>query len=903
MGIIHVTINGQTVQTRAGATVLAASQEAGIYIPTLCHLADLTPEGSCRVCVVEIEGMRRPVTACTYLVREGMIVHTDSAVVHEFRKSVVELILANHPRECLTCQRNLNCELQSLASKLGISEIPFEADEPSQFPIDDSNLFIVRDHHKCILCGRCVRVCEQVQCCDVLRLTERGTHTKVTTAFDQPLADSSCVFCGTCVSACPVGALTEKAMHSIGSPDKKVKTTCPFCGVGCNYDLNVKAGKVIGVTSNLTSVVNGRLTCVKGRFGTDYVHSPERLTTPLIKKNGQFVESSWDEALDLVAGKFSKIKSSYGSDALAAISSARCVNEENYLMQKFMRAVIGTNNIDHCARVCHAPTVAGLAATFGSGAMTNSIGEIPDSKVIFLIGGNPTEAHPVVGAKMRQALRKGAKLIVADPRRIELATKADVFLQLKPGTDIALINGMMHIILKAGWHDQEFIHAHTLDFEKMAAIIEKYTPAYVESITGVPQKLLQAAARIYATNERASIYYTLGITEHICGTDNVMSLANLAMLTGNVGKLNSGVNPLRGQNNVQGACDMGALPNVYSGYQKVDDPQVREKFEKNWGVKLSDKIGLMLPDMFDATVAGKLKAMYVMGEDPALTDGNAHHVRKGFEQLEFLVVQNLFMTETGKLADVILPAASFAEKDGTFTNCERRVQRVRKAIEPIGESRPDWQIIMDLSNRMGYPAAYSHPSEIMDEVAALSPMFAGISFDRIDKNGLQWPVPNKLHPGTQYLHENGAFASARGVFKAIEHQAPGEVADADYPFTLTTGRILYHYNITTAGHSKNLTKHRPEERAMIHPEDAKRLAIHDQDLITVTSRRGTVQSKAWVSDAVLPGAIWMSFHYLACPTNELTSGHYDKMTKTYEYKVCSVKVEKTTVAVSGHQKG
>ena len=469
MGMINITINGRAIQTLEGVTVLVAAQEAGIHIPTLCHLADLTPEGSCRVCVVEIEGMRRPVTACTYLVTEGMIVHTNSIIVQESRKRMVELILANHPHQCLTCQRNLNCELQSLVSELGISEIRFEG-KPSQYPIDDNNPFIIRDNNKCILCGRCVRVCEEVQCCDVLRLTQRGVDMKVTTAFDQPLVDSSCVFCGTCVSACPVGALTEKAMNGVGSPDKKVKTTCPFCGVGCNYDLNVKDGKVIGVTSNLTSIVNGRLTCVKGRFGNDFIHSPERLTTPLIKKNGQFVEASWDEALDLIANKFSEIKSKYGSDALAALSSARCVNEENYLMQKFMRAAIGTNNIDHCARVCHAPTVAGLAATFGSGAMTNSIGEIPDSKVIFLIGGNPTEAHPVIGAKMRQALRNGAKLIVADPRRIKLASEADIFMQLRPGTDIALINGMMHIILNAGWHDQEFIDAHTTDFGKMVAL-------------------------------------------------------------------------------------------------------------------------------------------------------------------------------------------------------------------------------------------------------------------------------------------------------------------------------------------------------------------------------------------------------------------------------------------------
>ncbi|HWR40782.1 MAG TPA: formate dehydrogenase subunit alpha [Patescibacteria group bacterium] len=893
MEMISLEIDGQSVKIGKGATLLEAARAIGVNIPTLCHLADLTPEGSCRVCVVEVEGARGLVTACTYPVSEGMNVRTHSAAIREARKSVVELILENHPQECLTCQRNLDCELQSLANNLGVREIRKEG-ERRQFAIDDSNPFIIRDNNKCILCGRCVRVCKEVQCCNTLEWTERGFDTKVTPAFDKNMADSAnCVFCGTCVSACPVGALTEKAMNGVGTPDKKVKTTCPFCGVGCNYDLNVKDGKVIGVTSNLTSPVNGRLTCVKGRFGTDYIHSPERLTTPLIKKNGEFVEASWDEALDLIAAKFTEIKNAYGSDALAAVSSARCVNEDNYIMQKFMRAVIGTNNVDHCARICHAPTVAGLAASFGSGAMTNSIDELPDSKMIFLIGGNPTEAHPVIGAKMRQALRNGAKLIVADPRRIELAEKADVWMQLTPGTDIALLNGMLRIILKNGWHDQAFINTNTTGFDKMAEVIEKYTPEYVEAITGVPKHLLFEASKMYATAERASIFYTLGITEHTCGTDNVMSLANLAMLTGNVGKLFSGVNPMRGQNNVQGACDMGALPNVYSGYQPVTNTAAAEKFEKAWGAKMSTQVGLMMPDMFDAAIAGNLKAMYVMGEDPIRSDGDAHHVRKGFEHLEFLVVQNIFKTETGNLADVILPAASFAEKDGTFTNCERRVQLVRQAIDPIANSRADWQIIRDLSNKMGYAMSYTHPREIMDEMASLSPMFAGLSFDRVAENGLQWPVPTKEHPGSKFLHIDGKFTCGLGVFKAIEHQEPAELPDAEYPFLLTTGRILYHYCITTAGYSKQLTEYRPEERAMLHPDDAKRLIIENEDMITVTSRRGSVQAKAWVTDAVLPGGIWMSFHFQECATNEVTSGAGDKVTKTYEYKVCAVKVEKT----------
>lgn len=536
--------------------------------------------------------------------------------------------------------------------------------------------------------------------------------------------------------------------------------------------------------------------------------------------------------------------------------------------------------------------MAGLATSFGSGAMTNSINEIPQSKVLFVIGANPTEAHPAIGAKMRQALRNGAKLVVADPRKTELAGKAHVWLRLKPGTDIALINGLMRIIIKSDWHDKRFIQECTSGFEQVVQTVEKYTPEYVEKITGVPQSLLFEAAEIYGTAEKAQIFYTLGITEHVCGTDNVMSLANLTLLTGNIGKPNTGLNPMRGQNNVQGSCDMGALPNVYPGYQKVDAPSVQEKFEKAWGVKLSNKIGLMIPDMFDKAISGELKAMYIMGEDPVLTDGDANHVRKALNHLDFLVVQNLFLTETAKLADVVLPGASFAEKDGTFTNTERRVQLVRQAINPIGNSRPDWRVIMELANRMGYTMSYNHPSEIMDEMASLSPIYAGVSFDRLEASGLQWPVPDKNHPGTPYLHVDGKFSGGIGKFMPIEHQAPGEEPDSEYPFLLSTGRILYHYNITTPKFSKTLTEFRSEEQTMIHPDDAKRLNISDQELISVSSRRGKVQTKAWVTDRVPPGVIWMSFHYLATPTNELTSSNLDKTTKTYEYKVCAVKVEK-----------
>jgi formate dehydrogenase alpha subunit len=537
--------------------------------------------------------------------------------------------------------------------------------------------------------------------------------------------------------------------------------------------------------------------------------------------------------------------------------------------------------------------VAGLATSFGSGAMTNSINEIPASDVMFIIGSNPTEAHPVIGAKMRQGLANGAKLIVADPRKTQMAQKAHIWLRLKPGTDVALINGLLHIILENGWQDSAFIDKCTTGFDQVAHVVKDYPPERVSTITGVPGHLLLAAAKLYATSDKAAIFYTLGITEHTSGTDNVMSLANLAMATGNVGKPSAGVNPLRGQNNVQGACDMGALPNVFPGYQMVKFLDVRNKFAKAWGVPMPENPGMMLPDMFAAALNGQLKAMYIMGEDPVLTDANAHHVRRALESLDFLLVQNLFLTETAKLADVVLPAASFAEKSGTFTNTERRIQLVNQAISPIGGSKPDWQIIAELSTRMGYVMDYADTAEIMAEVASLTPVYAGVSHERLIGDGLQWPVPDADHPGTQFLHTDGNFTCGLGYFTPIEYLPPAELPDDDYPLLLTTGRILYHYNVSTFGYSKELTAFRDKEQVMIHPADAAKLSLANGEWVTVFSRRGAVQAAAWLTDAVPPGVVWMSFHFPASPTNNLTNDAADKVTKTYEYKVCAVKIQKS----------
>lgn len=536
--------------------------------------------------------------------------------------------------------------------------------------------------------------------------------------------------------------------------------------------------------------------------------------------------------------------------------------------------------------------MAGLAASFGSGAMTNSIREIPNSQVLFLIGANPSEAHPVIAAKMRQALHKGAKLIVADPRRTEMAAKADFWLRLRPGTDIALINSLLHVIIKSQWHDQSFIDSCTVDFNKLLPIIETYTPEYASGITGIAPELIIRAAELYAKAPSAQIFYTLGITEHTCGTDNVMSLANLAMVTGNIGKPNSGVNPLRGQNNVQGACDMGALPNVLPGYQKITSEAARKKFEAAWQVQLSPQIGMMIPEMFDAAHTGKLKGMYIMGEDPVLTDADANHVRSALQSLDFLVVQNLFLTETAKLADVVLPAASFAEKEGTFTNTERRIQRVRQAIPPLPGCRTDGDIIMELARRLGCPMNYADSAAIMDEISLLTPSYAGVNHNRLEAVGLQWPVPDATHPGTQFLHQDGRFTCGLGVFHPIAYRPPAEEPDEVYPFLLTTGRILYHYNVTTPGYSRNLTKFSKEEKIWLHPADAAKLQITDGTRVRVSSRRGSVACAAALTDAVGEGIVWMSFHFAASPTNELTNGACDPVTKTYEYKVCAVRIAK-----------
>jgi len=883
-----LTINGKKVTAEEGTTVFEAARSAGIYIPGLCNDRDLEPVGVCRLCIVEIEGMRGFPTACTTRVAEGMVVQTETDEINRIRRMVVELLISDHGANCLTCSSNNNCELQRIASYLGINTQRLRIMEREAL-CDESNPFYTRDMAKCVLCLRCVRACDEIQNIYAIEVVNRGYESTISTFGDAPVEESPCVSCGECIERCPTGALSPK--KELLPPMRHVKTVCPYCGVGCNVYLGVRAAKIVSAHGAVESTVNRGSLCVKGRFGYEFINHPGRLTTPLIKRNGEFQEATWDEALDLVAARLAQSK----GDRFFAVSSAKCTNEENYLVQKFARAVMGTNNVDHCARLCHAPTVAGLVQTFGSGAMTNSINEIADAATIFAIGSNTTSAHPIIGMRVKSAVRKGAKLIVANPREIDLCGFAAIWLQQRPGTDVALLLGMMRAILDEGLEDRQFIDERCENFCAVEESLRDFTVHDAQAITGVPAEKIAEAARIYATNKPSSTLFAMGITQHTHGTDNVLAVSKLAMLTGNVGKPSTGVNPLRGQNNVQGACDMGALPNVYPGYQSVKDPAAKAKFEKAWNASLSDTVGLALTEMYDAIEKGELTSVYLVGENPILSHADASHVRRALEKLEFLVVQDIFMGDTAPLADVILPAASFAEKDGSFTNTERRVQRVRQAIDPVGDSWPDWRITCEIAKRMGAEGFdFSHPSEVMQEIASVTPSYGGISFERIDKDGLCWPCPNPKHPGTQILHtESFARPGGKACFVSLKYRPPAELPDDEYPLLLTTERSLYHFHTGTMSRKvEGLERKRGCELVEINPEDAQELGISDGQVIRVISRRGKVKAQALVTEVSPPGVVSMSFHFSESPTNVLTNAALDPVSKIPETKVCAVRIEK-----------
>jgi formate dehydrogenase alpha subunit len=933
MRMAQLTINGRSMTAGEGQTVIEAARDAGITIPTLCWHPDLSVDGSCRLCVVEVEGMRSPAAACSLPVIDGMIVQTETPALIDSRRFVLQMLLRHYADAGYAFRDRDETEFEHWIRHYNVRLPDGVAPIARDVVNSDPNPFVWVDWNKCILCTRCVRACAEIQCRFVWNVGYRGDEAKIIAGLDTTMLEGRCESCSACVAYCPTGALDDKPSVGLGKPDKIVSTTCGYCAVGCGFDLNVKNNRIIRVSSNPSAPVNGMQLCVKGRYGYDYVHHPERLTKPRVRRyflnrgakpqaSGSeldWVEVDWDTALQLVAEKLGAIKRESGSAAIGFFGSAKCTNEENYLMQKLARQVVGTHNIDHCARLCHASTVAGLTMAFGSGAMSNSMNDVAENaQAMLIIGSNTTEQHPVFGTRVRQAvLRRGAKLVVADPRKIDMTEFAVLHIRQRPGTDVALLNGIMHLVLQNGWQDQNFIDGRCENFDAFRETVMKYSPERVSATTGVPIEDLCQAAEILARNRPMAVIWAMGITQHTTGVLNVLSLANLQMLLGNMGVSGGGVNPLRGQNNVQGACDMGALPNVFPGYQPVTDGSVLSKFNAAWAlepsnpvaqgqtaVDLASKPGLTVTEMVEAFGTGKLRVMYVLGEDLAMTEPDVNHARTCLASGEFLVLQEIFPSETSAFADVLLPGVSFAEKTGTYTNTERRVQMVRQAIEPAGEARQDWRITADLARRIlqidgRSPAGacagwdYRDSAQIMEEIAALTPSYGGVNHPRLERGEvLQWPVLDMHRPGTPILHV-GRFTRGKGVFHAVEHMAAAELPDKQYPFILTTGRVLYHWHGgELTRRAKGLLEIYPETLVEISPEDAAKIGLDGDSWVRLTSRRGEMFARAIVTDRVSPGVLFGNFHFPAQHNiNNLTIAAVDPVAKIPEYKVCAVAIE------------
>jgi formate dehydrogenase alpha subunit len=928
---IAVTINGRTFEANEGVTVLEIARSHGIEIPTLCSHPDLKPVGSCRLCLIEIEPTSRLATACTLQAYDGLRIQTGTPRLTEIRKAILELLLEDYADAGYSAGDRGATEFERWLKHYGIHRSA-SSSALLRFPINaDPNPVIWVDRNKCILCTRCVRACAEIQGRFVWEVAERGHRAKIVAGADTGLLEARCESCGTCVAHCPTGALDDRMSVGSGEAERVVATTCSYCGVGCQLNLNVREGRIIRVTTSQDSSVNGLQACVKGRYGYDFVHHTDRLKRPQVRRcllegkrrpsggRGEWIPVDWESALNLVADKLSEIKAKSGPDSIAVLASAKCTNEENYLMQKFARQVIGTHNVDHCARLCHSSTVAGLAQCFGSGAMSNTMNDIArDSQALFIIGSNTTEQHPVFGAKLRQAvLRRGIPLIVADPRQIDITEYATLHLKQHPGTDVSLINGIMQIVLANGWQDRVFIDQRCEGFEEFRAAVQAYTPERVSETTGVPIEQLHQAAEILARHRPAAVIWSMGITQHTTGVFNVLALGNLQMLLGNMGVAGGGVNPLRGQNNVQGACDMGALPNFMPGYQTVAEETARAKFAAAWQLESADwksdqtatfdlggAPGLTVTEMIDASGTGKIRGLYILGENPAMTDPHAGHAQKCMADCDFVVLQEIFPTETAAMADVLLPGVTWAEKAGTYTNTDRHIQLVRQAIDPVGEARPDWSIIADLARRIieqegrvpvGDHAVwgYANPSEIMEEIAALTPIYGGISHGRLDRGEqLHWPVPTIDHPGTPILHV-GAFTRGKGKFHLTEHIPPQEAPDREYPFVLTTGRVLYHWHgAEMTRRSRALLELYPNTVVEINPEDAAKIGLNGKTMVRVKSRRGEMVAKALITNRVYPGLIFGNFHFPGLQNvNNLTIEALDPVAKIPEYKVCAVRLE------------
>jgi formate dehydrogenase major subunit len=900
---VTLEIDGMKVTVPAGTSVMRAAAELGTKVPKLCATDSLEPFGSCRLCLVEIEGRRGTPASCTTPAEAGMKVRTQTDRLAKLRRGVMELYISDHPLDCLTCAANGDCELQDMAGVVGLREVRYgyEGENHLKAGKDISNPYFTFDASKCIVCSRCVRACEEVQGTFALTIDSRGFASAVSPG-GMDFLESECVSCGACVQACPTATLMEKSVIEAGQAEHSIITTCAYCGVGCGFKAEMRGTEVVRMVPWKDGKANHGHSCVKGRFAWGYATHKERMLKPMIRSkiSDPWREVSWEEAIGYAASEIKRIQAKYGKDSVGGITSSRCTNEETYLVQKLVRAGFGNNNVDTCARVCHSPTGYGLGTTLGTSAGTQDFDSVMQADVILVIGANPTDAHPVFGSRMKKRLREGARLIVADPRRTDLVrtphVEADYHLQLRPGSNVALINALSHVIVTEGLVAEGFVaeRCETMEFERWRAFIaeERHAPEAVVGITGVPAEDIRAAARLYATGGNAAIYYGLGVTEHSQGSTMVMGMANLAMATGNIGREGVGINPLRGQNNVQGACDMGSFPHEFTGYRHVSNDAVRESFEATWNVTLSGQPGLRIPNMLDAAVDGTFKAIYIQGEDIAQSDPDITHVTNGLAAMECVIIQDIFLNETASFAHVFLPGSSFLEKDGTFTNAERRISMVRQAMPPMA-GYADWQATMLLSNALGYPMTYNHPSEIMDEIARMTPTFANVSYKRIEELGsIQWPCNDANPDGTPTMHI-GKFVRGKGKFAITEFVATEERSTARYPLILTTGRILSQYNVGAQTRRTDNVVWHEEDLLEIHPFDAEHRGIVDGDWVAITSRAGETSLRAKITDRVQAGVVYTTFHNPETAANVVTTDFSDWATNCPEYKVTAVQIRLT----------
>ena len=903
---VTLEIDGVAVSVPEGTSLMRAAVDAGVRVPKLCATDSLEPFGSCRLCLVEVEGRKGFPASCTTPAEAGMKVRTQSPRLQELRKGVMELYISDHPLDCLTCSANGNCELQDMAGVTGLREVRYGLDGANHFrgdskpAVDDSNPYFSYDASKCIVCNRCVRACEETQGTFALTIQGRGFESRVSPGQGQSFMESECVSCGACVEACPTATLQEKSIIQLGQPEHSTITTCAYCGVGCAFKAEMKGNEVVRMVPWKDGKANDGHSCVKGRFAWGYASHQDRMLKPMIRQKitDPWQEVSWDEAINYAAGEFKRLQEKYGRNAIGGITSSRCTNEETYLVQKLVRAGFGNNNVDTCARVCHSPTGYGLKQTLGESAGTQTFQSVEKSDVIMVIGANPTDGHPVFASRMKKRLRQGAKLIVVDPRRIDIVKSPHIraahHLQLRPGTNVAVVTALAHVIVTEGLMADAFVaeRCDTASFAEWKAYVERpeQSPEATEAFTGVPAAEMRAAARLFATAGNGAIYYGLGVTEHSQGSTTVMGIANLAMVTGNVGREGVGVNPLRGQNNVQGSCDMGSFPHELPGYRHVSDSTTRGSFEAAWGVQLDPEPGLRIPNMFDAAIGGSFKGLYCEGEDIVQSDPNTQHVAAAMMAMECVVVQDIFLNETAKYAHVFLPGSSFLEKDGTFTNAERRISRVRKVMPPKA-GYADWEVTQRLANALGYPMNYRHPEEIMREIAALTPSFAGVSYEKIERLGsVQWPCNDSTdEAGTAIMHVD-RFVRGKGRFIITQYVPTDEKVTRKYPLLLTTGRILSQYNVGAQTRRTANNQWHDEDRLEIHPHDAEERGIRHGDWVGIQSRAGETVLRATVTERVAPGVVYTTFHFPESGANVITTDSSDWATNCPEYKVTAVNV-------------